>query len=105
MRVLIIYCHPNEKSFASEVHGTVRKALQDKGHIVTDLDLYAEEFKPVMSREERIKYEDPARYHESVDKYAAQLAKAEAIVANMVVRPACDVEGIFRQSLGTRHRI
>jgi NAD(P)H dehydrogenase (quinone) len=81
MRVLIIYCHPNENSFASKVHGTVRKALQDKGHIVTDLDLYAEGFKPVMSREERIKYEDPARYHELVGKYAAQLAEAEAIVA------------------------
>jgi NAD(P)H dehydrogenase (quinone) len=81
MRVLIIYCHPNGKSFASKVHGTVRKALQDKGHIVTDLDLYAEGFKPVMSREERVKYEDPARYRELVDKYAAQLAEAEAIVA------------------------
>jgi NAD(P)H dehydrogenase (quinone) len=79
--VLIIYCHPNGKSFASKVHVTVRKALLNKGHIVTDLDLYAEAFKPVMSREERIEYDDPARYHELVEKYAAQLAEAEAIVA------------------------
>ena len=52
MRVLVIYCHPNETSFASALHQTVLKALRARGHEVTDLDLYADGFRPVMSREE-----------------------------------------------------
>jgi NAD(P)H dehydrogenase (quinone) len=81
MRVLVIYCHPNENSFAGTLHSTVLKTLRDKGHIITDLDLYAEGFKPVMSRQERIEYENPARYHQTVEKYAAQLTDTESIVA------------------------
>ena len=81
MRVLVVYCHPNEASFASTLHQTVLKALQSRGHEVTDLDLYADGFRPVMSREERQQYEDPVQYRETVEKYALQLAEAEAIVA------------------------
>jgi NAD(P)H dehydrogenase (quinone) len=81
MRVLVIYCHPNESSFASKLHQTVIQALRDGGHEVTDLDLYGEGFRPVMSGEERKKYEDPDLYHQTVEKYAAQLAETEAIVA------------------------
>ena len=39
MRVLVVYCHPNETSFASALHQTVLKALRSRGHEVTDLDL------------------------------------------------------------------
>jgi len=81
VRVLVIYCHPNETSFASALHQTVLRALRRRGHEVTDLDLYAEGFRPVMSREDRQKYEDPAQYRDAVRKYALQLAEAEAIVA------------------------
>jgi NAD(P)H dehydrogenase (quinone) len=63
------------------VHATVLATLRKRGHSVTDLDLYGEGFKPVMSREERIEYDDPQRYRETVEKYASQLAEAEAIVA------------------------
>jgi NAD(P)H dehydrogenase (quinone) len=81
VRVLLVYCHPNEKSFAGTLHQTVLKALRNGGHEVTDLDLYADGFRPVMSREERKEYEDPAPYRETVKKYASQLAEAEAFVA------------------------
>ena len=30
MRVLVIYCHPNETSFASQLHQTVLKALRKR---------------------------------------------------------------------------
>ena len=98
MRVLVIYCHPNEASFASKLHQTVLKALRGRGHEVTDLDLYADGFRPVMSREERQEYEDPARYWEAVEKYALQLAETEAIrsrVSDLVVRPASHAQGLF----------
>jgi NAD(P)H dehydrogenase (quinone) len=81
MRVLVIYCHPNESSFASRLHQTVIQALRDGDHQVTDLDLYGEDFRAVMTRDERKKYENPDRYHQTVEKYASQLAETEAIVA------------------------
>ena len=81
MRVLVVYCHPNDTSFASALHQTVLNALRNGGHEVTDLDLYADDFQPVMSREERKDYGDPAEYRKAVDRYASQLAETEAIVA------------------------
>jgi NAD(P)H dehydrogenase (quinone) len=81
MRVLVSYCHPNETSFASELYQTVLRALRGRGHEVTDCDQYGESFRPAMLREERKEYEDPARYQETVEKYASQLADNEAIVA------------------------
>ena len=81
MRVFVVYCHPNDRSFASALHQMVLKALRSSGHEVTDLDLYTEDFRPVMSREERKEYEDPAQYRETVKEYALQLAETDAIVA------------------------
>jgi NAD(P)H dehydrogenase (quinone) len=81
MRVLVIYCHPNDKSFASALHAAVIESLSASGHTVTDLDLYAENFNPVLTREERIEYSDSPQYVKTVEKYADQLASAEAIVA------------------------
>jgi NAD(P)H dehydrogenase (quinone) len=81
MRVLVIYCHPDETSFASALHAAVIESLSAAGHTVTDLDLYGEGFNPIMTLEERIEYSDTPKYVKSVEKYAAQLASAEALVA------------------------
>jgi NAD(P)H dehydrogenase (quinone) len=80
-RVLVIYCHPNATSFASALHRAVKEGLTTAGHAVTDLDLYAEGFKPVLTAREHIEYSDSASYYKLVEKYARQLAEAEAIVA------------------------
>jgi NAD(P)H dehydrogenase (quinone) len=50
MQVLVIYCHPVAESFAAATHAAVLKALASGGHDVTDVDLYAEDFDPVMTR-------------------------------------------------------
>ena len=81
MQVLVIYCHPDETSFANALRAGVIESLTASGHGVTDLDLYGEGFNPVMTREERSEYSDGPRYIKTVEKYAAQLASAEAIVA------------------------
>lgn len=81
MRILVIYCHPDEASFASTLHAAIIETLTAAGHMVTDLDLYREGFKPVMTMEERTEYSDNPLYYKSVEKYANQLAAAEAIVA------------------------
>ena len=49
MRVLVVYCHPVAESFAAAAHVTVLHALAETGHEVTDVDLYAENFDPVMT--------------------------------------------------------
>jgi putative NADPH-quinone reductase len=80
MRVLVIYCHPVAESFAGAAHTTVLQALTDRGHDVTDVDLYAEGFDPIMSRQDRIDYQNTTRNIRPVRKYDDQLVNAEALV-------------------------
>ena len=80
MRVLVIYCHPVAESFAAAAHQTVLRALEEAEHDVVDVDLYAENFDPVMSRQERIDYLNTARNERLVKRYDDQLLDAEAIV-------------------------
>jgi NAD(P)H dehydrogenase (quinone) len=81
MRILVIYCHPDDTSFAGALHKTAIETLAVAGHAVTDLDLYREGFKPVLSLQERTEYSNTSLYVKSVEKYADQLAAAEALVA------------------------
>jgi putative NADPH-quinone reductase len=80
MRILVLYAHPVETSFASALHETVVSTLKSRGHQVDDLDLYAENFDPVMGREERIAYHDPSVNRRNVGPYVDRLLAAEAIV-------------------------
>jgi len=79
MRVLVIYCHPVETSFAAALHAAVLGALAAEGHEAVDLDLYAEGFVPAMSRQERIDYRDPTRNHAAVQPYVDQLRAVEGV--------------------------
>jgi NAD(P)H dehydrogenase (quinone) len=80
MRVLVVYCHPVAESFAAAAHRTVLEALAEAGHQVADADLYAENFDPAMSRQERLDYLNTARNERLVKRYDDQLVAAEAIV-------------------------
>jgi putative NADPH-quinone reductase len=80
MRVLVIYCHPDPASFASALHQAVKEGLAAAGHLVTDLDLYAEGFDPIFKLRDRAIYGDAAAYFHVVEKYARQLAEAERLV-------------------------
>ena len=78
MQILVIYCHPVAESFAASAHQTVLEALRAGGHKVTDVDLYAENFNPVMSRQDRLDYLNTERNIRPVRKYDEQLATADA---------------------------
>jgi NAD(P)H dehydrogenase (quinone) len=80
MRVLVVYCHPVAESFAAAAHRTVLEALAEAGHEVTDVDLYAEHFDPVMSRQERLDYLNTERNERLVKRYDDQLVGTEALV-------------------------
>ena len=81
MRILVLFAHPVETSFASSLHAKVVEVLRATGHKVDDCDLYAEGFDPVMSRQDRIDYHNVAvnrrKVAPYVDRLLAGLGKAQ----------------------------
>jgi putative NADPH-quinone reductase len=80
MRVLVLFAHPVETSFSAALHRAAVGALREAGHEVDDCDLYAEEFNPVMSRQERLDYHDEAICRKPVQAYVDRVFAAEALV-------------------------
>ncbi len=80
MRILLVYCHPVPESFAASLRDTAIKALTASGHDVRLLDLYAENFDPVMRCEERRGYNNPRENIHPLPQHAAHLAWAQGLV-------------------------
>jgi len=80
MRVLVIYAHPLEESFAGALHRAVLAALKGGGHEVDDCDLYALGFDPVLSAAERESYNTPSPDLSAVAEHVARLQAADALV-------------------------
>jgi NAD(P)H dehydrogenase (quinone) len=80
MRVHVVYAHPSPSSFAAEIHRQVVDSLIAAGHHVDDLDLYAEAFQPVLTREEREVHYAAGANLAGVAKYVDRLQAAEALV-------------------------
>ena len=80
MRVLVVYAHPVETSFVAAAHALVVKMLKARKHDVDDLDLYAERFDPVLSRDQMLSYIDPSRNTREVVQHVARLRAADALV-------------------------
>lgn len=85
MRVLVLYAHPVETSFNAALHAEVVRSLEAAGHEVDDLDLYAENFDPRLTREERLGYHDLETNQGPVAGYVDRLLKAEALVISTPV--------------------
>ena len=80
VRILVVFAHPLETSFVSALHARVVEALCSRGHVVDDLDLHAEKFDPVMSRENLLHYVDTSANTREVESYVRRLQAAEALV-------------------------
>jgi len=80
MRILYIYCHPLPESFHAAIRKEVLRALNDAGHQVDLLDLYAEKFDPVLSEEGRRHYHDVSRNRAGLESYIARLTSAEVLI-------------------------
>jgi putative NADPH-quinone reductase len=85
MNIFVLYAHPVESSFNAGLHRLIVERLKAKGHAVDDCDLYAEDFDPRLSREERLGYHDTAANIESVRGYVDRLKRAEALVLSFPV--------------------
>lgn len=58
MNVLIIYAHPNPKSFNHAILEQVKRGLADGNHNFNVIDLYEDDFDPVLIFNENIKRND-----------------------------------------------
>jgi putative NADPH-quinone reductase len=85
MNIFVLYAHPVESSFNASLHALIVERLRAKGHAVDDCDLYAEDFDPRLSREERLGYHDTAANIEGVRGYVDRLKRAEALVLSFPV--------------------
>src|SRR5690349_3207679 len=85
MRVMVLHAHPLETSYNRALCNAVVDTLKSKGHDVDLVDLYAENFNPVLSREDRLKYHDvPDNITPDLKPYVDRLMAAEGLV---VVHP------------------
>jgi putative NADPH-quinone reductase len=85
VRVLVLFAHPVETSFAAALHAKVVETLRARGHKVDDCDLNADGFDPVMSRQDRLEYYDVPVNRTRVAHYVDRLLAAEALVFSFPV--------------------
>jgi len=80
MRLLMVYSHPVPESFVAAMRDAALAGLGEAGHEVKLIDLYAENFDPRLSREERLDYEDPQRNTIHVAGHIEKLRWAEGLI-------------------------
>nr|WP_280954513.1 NAD(P)H-dependent oxidoreductase [Rhizobium album] len=61
MRLLLVFAHPLEHSFAAVVARTAKETLEAGGHSVDMLELYREGFDPRLTETERRGYHSTKR--------------------------------------------
>lgn len=80
MRVLIVYCHPNPESFTAAVRDVVRENAKGAGAEVHVLDLYADGFDPVLSRDELDAYERAPENAQPVQEHVDAIRWCDTLV-------------------------
>ena len=80
MRALVLFAHPVGESFSAALHRIVVDRLSARGWEVDDCDLYAENFNPALTRDERLNYHDLDLNRAPVATYVERLTRADALV-------------------------
>ena len=82
MRLLVVFCHPDPDSYGAAIFRTACQALREAGHELRIIDLYAEGFDPVFTRDEKRSYlTDTAQNIAGVARHVEALQWAEGWVA------------------------
>ncbi|AKG33822.1 NAD(P)H-dependent oxidoreductase [Paenibacillus durus] len=79
MNVLIIYAHPNPKSFNYAILEKVQQGLKEKGHTFTTIDLYQEQFNPVLKFDENSKRRD-LKNDPEMERYRTLVEQADHFI-------------------------
>src|SRR5689334_12352609 len=81
MRVMVLHAHPVETSYNRALCNAVLETLTANGHEPDLIDLYAENFDPVLSRGDRLRYHDiPENITTEVRPYVDRLMATDAVI-------------------------
>lgn len=81
LRYLVVFAHPDPDSFSAALCAAAVKGLRAAGHHVDLIDLYAEDFDPRLSHDERVAYESPTpMLSAQVVRYAELVREAQGLV-------------------------
>ena len=80
MRILVVWAHPLSDSYSAALKNRAVTALETAGHDIDLLDLYAEDFDPVLSAQERRDYHEIGPNLANVRPYVEQLRAAEGLL-------------------------
>jgi NAD(P)H dehydrogenase (quinone) len=81
MKVLIVYCHPLPTSFTAAVLQAAQNGLAAAGHQVHLIDLYAQQFDPVLSPIERERYlSDPQANRAAIETHLQHLTSTDVFI-------------------------
>jgi NAD(P)H dehydrogenase (quinone) len=103
MRVLYVYCHPLDDSFHAAICKEATAGLNEAGHQIDLLDLYAEGFDPVLSARLRRDYHDPERNRRNNEAYVDRLMAADVLVVQFPTwsfGPPAMLKGWFDRMFG-----
>ena len=78
--VLVVLCHPVRESLVGAAAERTVDALQTAGHDVRLIDLYADEFEPVLSRAELRSHLDPPETKPHLAEVAGHLRWCDSLV-------------------------
>jgi putative NADPH-quinone reductase len=80
VKILYVYSHPLPESFHAGIRARALAALEEAGHDVDLLDLYAENFDPVLSEHARRHYHEIPENRIGLESHIERLTSADAIV-------------------------
>lgn len=81
MRAVVVYCHPVEGSFCSSLRDAACRGLKFAGHDVSVIDLAADNFNPVMEKDEwNLYFASKTHIPSDVEGYASKVKNAEILV-------------------------
>jgi NAD(P)H dehydrogenase (quinone) len=80
VKVYVVHCHPNERSFTAAARDRALAGLRAGGHDVRLTDLYAEGFDPALSAWERTNHLASPDTKPAIAPYAANLQWCDALV-------------------------
>jgi NAD(P)H dehydrogenase (quinone) len=81
MRVMVLHAHPVETSYNRALCNAVLETLESNGHEPDLVDLYAENFDPSLSREDRLRYHDiPGNITPEIKPYVDRLMATDAVI-------------------------
>jgi NAD(P)H dehydrogenase (quinone) len=78
MHVVIVFSHPNENSFGASIMEHLIQGLKQAQHTLTIHNLYEDKFNPVMTKEELLEQQSPAK-DPLLKRYQNDILKADVL--------------------------